>query len=398
MFYVDFEAEPPLRWRSDPLGEGATYIYNPITASASIIFMSYDDTLVAFDRDNGSILWQQTTSDEVSNICQDCLQIFENRVVALTADGMLTGYDINTGQASWTVRLNETTRQLLNLDGKVGVLDKEEDMVGINVYESQAGTRVGRIEPQCPNEIFPNSPQTLGVYDPVLLSDDAKNLYVPISDYDPGCLQNLDTATLAGDWEASIPRDILDNLGWDPYLITDEMLYLTDGHNLHAISLLDGSYQTVHSDEDHNMIPLSEENGILLVLAERTRGTSKYSLWGFKPAAQSKLWEFTPSAEEIIDDIHLVVHDGGIWGAYMAAGTPILIEAFQDPGEITFSRLDSEDGSIIDQNPVGINQNDYSYLLQVIDWQGERVALAVDSRILWIDAPTGTLLAGWPTE
>ena len=71
-------------------------------------------------------------SDQVSHICQDCLQIIGDWVVALTDDGVLNGIDTQNGDLAWSVRLNETPRQLMNLNGKAGVLDKEEDDVGLS--------------------------------------------------------------------------------------------------------------------------------------------------------------------------------------------------------------------------------------------------------------------------
>ena len=398
MIYVDFDADSQLRWHSEPLGEGAIYIYNQIVASDSSIFMAYETTLVAFDRADGAILWELEISDQVSNICQDCLQVFDHWIVTLTADGMLTGHNVDTGEPTWNVRLNETTRQLLNLGGNIAVLDKEDDLVGINLYLPENGNRIQRIVPECPNEIFPDSPQTLGVYDPVLLSNNGENLYIPISNYDPGCLQKWDAATMTMYWKASIPRDVLDNFGWEPYLLSDDALFLSDGHNLYAISLLDGSYQTIYQDEDNNMTPIDEQDGFLLALAERTRGTSKYSLFGFDIATQSKLWEFHPAAEDITDNGSFVVHDTGAWGVNLGTGKPIILEAFTDPGVITFSVLNSKDSSITDQNSLEVNQNDYTYWMQIVDWQAEQLTLVVDARIWWINALTGEELATWPKK
>lgn len=396
MIYVDFDAETQLRWRSEPLGEGATYTFNKIVADDSAIYMAYETTLVAFDRSDGSIIWQKEISDEVSNICQDCLQIFDDSVVALTADGILTGFEAQTGEEIWSARLNETPRQLLNLSGKASVLDKEEDIVGINIYASDTGALLQRIVPQCPNEVFSNYPQTLNIYDPVLISKDGKSLYVPISDYDPGCLQKWDSASLTKSWEASIPLDVLNNFNWEPYLLTDEYLFLSDGHNMFAVSLLGGSYQTVFSDEDHNLGPLTEKNNTLLTQAERTRGTRQYYLWGLGITTQSKAWEFLPTAEDIFDENSFVVYEEGTWGVSPTTEDPVVMEAYAEPGVITFSVLDPANGDSISQNSLNVNDDDFSYWMQIIGWDGDHVYLVTDNRLWWVDALTGTELGTWP--
>jgi outer membrane protein assembly factor BamB len=396
MIYVDFEADPQLRWRSEPLGEGAIYTFNHIVASEAAVFMAYKTTLVAFGRIDGTILWQREISDEVSNICQDCLQVFGNGLVALTADGILTCYNTQTGEPTWNVRLNETPRQLLNLGGKVSVLDKEDDLVGIHIYSQDTGALLQRLLPECPNEIFPSSPQTLGIYDKVLLSFDGKRLYVPIASYDPGCLQTWDTVSLTQTDQVSIPQEVLDNFDWEPYLLTEEMLYLSDGHNLYAIDLRNGNYLTVYSSEDHDLIPISAQDGLLLAVAERTRGTQKYFLWGLDVSSQTKLWEFEPAAEDLIEDDSFTVYEEGGWSANLITGVPVVLEAFTNPAVLEFSILDPADGSLVDQDPLEISDMDYTYWAHLIVWQGENIYLAIDGRLWWIDALTGTEVAAWP--
>ena len=396
MIYVDFEANPQLRWHSEPLGEGATYIYNQLVASSTAIFMAYQTTLVAFDRSDGTILWQQEISDEVSNICQDCLQIFGDGVVTLTADGILSRYDAQSGESTWSVRLNETTRQLLNLSGRIGVLDKEDEIVGIHVFTPDAGALVQKLVPECPNETFPSSPQTLGVYDEVLLSLDAQHLYIPIADYEPGCLQTWDTSSLIQTDQANIPRDVLDNFTWEPFLLTAEMLYLSDGHNLYAISLLDGSYQMVYNSEDHDLTPISAQDGLLLVVAESTRGTRKYYLWGLNIASQTRLWEYDPAAEEMIENSSFTVDEEGVWSANLSAGQPVVLQAFSNPARLELVTLDASDGSVKDQYQIEISDMDYTYWGQITYWQEENLYLTIDNQLWWIDALTGTPINTWP--
>jgi hypothetical protein len=396
MVYVDFDADSYLRWQSEPLGDGANYTYNHVITSPSAIFMAYETTLVALDRADGTIIWQQEIGDEVSNICEGCLQVFDGWVVALTADGILTGFKAQTGETAWSERLNETTRQLVNLSGKVGVLDEEEDQVGINLYAPDTGIRLQRIVPQCPNQTFPDSPQTLGIYDPILLSNDGEHLYIPISSYDPGCFQKWETASMAMNWEASIPRDILDNFTWEPYNLTERHLFLSDGHNLFGISLQDGSYQTIYSDEDYNLVALNEQNGIVFTQAERTRGTSQYSLWGLRLASQTKQWDFDPTAEDIFDETSSVIYEEGAWSANTSTEPLIVLEAFAEPGVLTYSVLNLTDGNTTSQTSLEISDDESSYWMQVIGWQDEQVYLALDGRLWWIDGLTGTELASWP--
>ncbi|MCJ7724231.1 MAG: PQQ-binding-like beta-propeller repeat protein [Anaerolineales bacterium] len=395
MVYLDFDQDPYLRWRSEPLGEGSDYYYNLVVPGDASIYFAYKTTLAAFNRLDGVILWQTTMSDEITNICVDCLQVFGNRLVALTTDGVLSGFDALSGQQAWSFRLNETPRQLLDLAGRPAVLDKEDDLIGINVYDPSDGTIVKRLVPECPNEIFLDSPQHLGIYDHLFLSSDSLNLYIPIADYDPGCLQSWDAASLSQSWQASVPYDILDAIDWYSYLFTDEALYLSADHDLYMVSLRDSTYQAVYSNEDYELTPLAAQDGMLLVLAERTRGTTQYALWGIDLASKSKRWELTPAAKDLYDGTSSVVYEDGLFTAAINGDKVILLEAFSEPGSVAFTVLNLSDGSQLRKNSLSL-QEDSSYWIQVVAWGADRVYLEGGDHIRMIDFNSGAELIAWP--
>ena len=396
MVYVDFDAENYLRWQSDPLGDGAEYTYNPIVADKFYVYLIYETTLVAFNRTDGAIAWQADLSDEITNICKGCLLVFDDSVITLTANGILTGFNTQTGDAAWSVRLNETPSQLMNLDGKAGVLDKEEDVVGINIYDPGTGALVQRIVPECPNEVFPDYPQNLSIYDPVLVSSDGKSFFVPLSERDPGCVQKWDASSLTKTWESAVPEDILSSMNWEPYMFTDSALYISDGHNLFAVSMTDGSSQDIFGDEDHRLIPLAAQDNIMITLAERTRGTRQYSLVGIDMTAKSKRWEFAPTTEAFYEDGSDVVHQAGLWSAHITPGGVTVFEAFSEPGIFQFTTLNPGDGTILGDNTYDLNDNDYSYWIQVIGWRSDMFYLVADAKILLMDTTSATEIASWP--
>jgi outer membrane protein assembly factor BamB len=280
MVYVDFDSDPPHQWVSEPLGEGADYAYNTISQDQTHIYLVNEATLSALNRSDGTINWQVTLSDEISTNCQKCLQVYGDILVALTTDGQINGIDSQGGGTIWGLRLNTTPRQLMNISGRVGVIDEENDEVGIHVYSPETGEFLQRIVPVCPNEVFPNSPQTLGIYDPVFISSDGEKLYIPIHGYDPGCLQYWDAASLVQGWETPIPDEVLDTLDWGTFLFTDDVLYTSDGSNLYNINLADGGFGTIHGNPDYGLTPIDAQGDFVLVLSERTRGTTQYSLLG----------------------------------------------------------------------------------------------------------------------
>ena len=396
LVYVDFEPGATLRWQSEPLGEGAAYVFNPVVADQSSVYLAYETTLAAYDRQDGTNAWQALLSDEIANICQDCLQVFDDHLVALTADGVLHGIDAATGEPIWSVRLSATPRQLMNLGGRPAVLDENDDRVGINVYEPAAGTLLQRIEPECPNEVFADRPQTPRIYDSVLVAGDGGSFFVAMGDYRPGCILKWDASALTLIWQATMPADTVRSLDREPYLLTDRALTISDGHKLFEVNLSDGSGRELFSDEDHDLAPLAAGDGMLLVLAERTRGSRQYALWGIDSATGTKRWGFTPAAEEMDDGTSDVAYSGGLWSVAVTAGQVLVLEAFSDPNTVNFTTLNLADGAQSGQSAYAFGDDGSSYWIQVLGWNSGRVTLVLDGRLRTLDYTTGQEIGVWP--
>lgn len=87
-------------------------------------------------------------------------------------------------------------------------------------------TPLVRIIPTCPNEIFPDILQGLGIYDPVIVTSDGEHLLIPIYLYKPGCIQTREAAGLSQVGQISVPTDILTGM-WNEFLYTQDALYLS---------------------------------------------------------------------------------------------------------------------------------------------------------------------------
>lgn len=396
LVYVDFESQPHLRWQSEPLGEGADYIFNPLIADPELVLLVFKNNLIAFDRGIGTLRWQSLLSDEISVICEYCLQVMEERIIVLSADGVLAAYDRQTGDQAWSLRLNETPRQLIALGGRIGVLDDEDGQVGINVYTPTSGELVARLIPQCPNDIFPDSPQTLGIYDPLFLSSDGTSLYVLINQWEPGCLQHWDTASLSQSWQASVPGEVLDAIDWYPYLFTEQALFLSTGQQLYQISLADGSWEMIFSIEDYELSPLTVLKETLLVQASRTRGTEQFSLFGINPSKSGAFWQYQPDAQEMYSSGSTVVYSDGLWSVHLNPEAVVLLEAFSEPGHLEFTLLDHRSGAEMNVASLEFQDDGISYWFQIAGWSQGGVYVVADDRLSLLDPKTGTLIAQWP--
>jgi outer membrane protein assembly factor BamB len=396
LVYVDFEADPPERWVSEPLGGGADYIYNRLSHDQDRIYLAFESNLTALNRTDGRIIWRVDLSDEISTTCQECLQVNEDTIVVLTADGQLAGYDSQTGDLIWENRLNATPRQLMNLAGKVGVLDEGADEVGIQVFEPGLGDLHQSFIPTCPNEVFPNSPQTLGIYDQVFVSSDRTKFFILIHDYDPGCIQVWDAVNLTQIMSKQISDEALDALDWGTYLFTDQVLYTSDQSSLYYINLVDGSNGVLYTKTDFELSPINALPDFVLVIAERTRGTTQYSLLGIDPPTKGEIWEFKPEAGEIYESGTSVVHKEGIWHADTTPGKVTVLEAFSDPAFISTTILNQLDGTTIYKNSLNLDEYETSYWIQILGMHQDQIFLVTSDVLRVIDTTTGVQLYVWP--
>lgn len=396
MVYLDFDPEPSPRWTSEPLGDGAAYIYNASAYNQTHFFMVYETSLAAFDRATGEITWLVELSDEVSNVCQDCLQFFGDYVVALTADGRLSAFKVQTGETVWKVRLTTEPRKLINLAGRAAVIDEQEDEIGINIYQPDSGELLQRIVPTCPDDIFPDKPQYISIYGPVFITSDHNTMVVPLWQYTPGCLQTWDGTSLTKVQETLISNDILGGLSSHNYLFTDEILYIGHDENLYTVNLADGSSALAYSNPDYDFVPIDAAAGVSLVSANRTRGSNQLSLRGVHPDSGVEPWIYEPVAKEYIEAGSTVVDDDGVWYAYAYADKAIILEAFSDPALATLTVLNLLDGSIMNSNSVQFDKDDTDYWIQIPGWYQDQIFVVTGNQIRRIEASTGTQLGVWP--
>lgn len=398
MVYLDFDPEPTARWTSEPLGNGATYVSNPSAADPTQIFLAYETTLAALDRADGRILWLAELSDRVSNVCQDCLQVFGERVVALTDDGQLNAFDTRNGQTAWKVRLETTPRWMQNLGDRVVVLDQGEDGVGINIYRPENGERLARILPTCPNQVFPDSPQGLGIYNSVIVTGDRAHLLIPIYQYKPGCIQTWEAAGLTQVDQISVVDDVLSGLNKES-LVTQDAIYLTRGtreNEILRVNLADGSYTSLYSDSDYKFTPLDAQDGTLTLLAQRDRGTTRYELRGMIQDSAAAPWTYEFAADEPLDHVFPSIDDGGNWYVAAAPGKILVLEAYADPAHATLTFLNPQDGTTLVSTSLQFDQGDSDYRFQVWGWIQERLFLVTGKQIHMVDTTTGKQIAVWP--
>lgn len=398
LLYIDLEAENPQRWQSEPLGDDASYIYNAFASNNSFIYFSFKSKLYAFNRQDGSTVWQTTMPDEVTNICKDCLRVSGQRVIALTADGTLQAYDAQTGQPVWNVKMNEQPRQLLVLGGNPALWDDRDEHLSLFVYNALDGSLVHTIQPQCTNNVFSDDPQEPGIYDPMWADTDGKSVIVGFGFYDPFCLQKWDGTTGTMTWEAQMSENSSAIRPDSGILITETRMYIPSGDQVWAVNLADGTFQLLYQNDDYTLTPLGTIQDVLIVRAYRRVGTARNEIWALNSDGSVR-WTFVPKTEDMMDNMQSeVAYEEGSWTSLIGEDAVYIFTAYSEPKRVGFEKINLQDGTTGGEKILEV-ASDFdagSMWFSVMGTDKQNVWLVLGDVIAMYNYQTGELVNRWP--
>ncbi|MEI7770029.1 MAG: PQQ-binding-like beta-propeller repeat protein [Chloroflexales bacterium] len=354
-----------VRWESAPMGDsGNSWV---VAYSAQTIIVADGSKLTGLSRADGSRLWEAPLTDRIFyNGCAGCLQVFDDVVVALTDDGELQAFSAAKGAPLWHVRLNQTTRQLVRVGDMVGVPDtltKDSSDAGLLIYSPADGKLQRTLTPSCAREgdTYADHP---GYYDRILADPQAGALYWLLDG--AGCLIKVGMG--AGGGERRTYGKDLPSFEEHNALLADGVIYLGDSKQIFVIDAR-GAARALIANADYDMQPLEAQGDALLVLARRTRGSSRLELWLVDAQSGRQRWARVLKAGDPISG----PYDDGDFAAHMLAGSVALIEQLKDSEQIQFDLLSLKDGT-----------SSVSTQLQVADAGSSIRGVAWGSRTAWI--------------
>lgn len=397
LIYVDFENEPALRWMLDVTGEEISYVYNQFVADQVRLYLSYANTVRAFNRAEGVELWQATLPDEIQhNICPGCFQLIGDALVTLSADGTLAAWDAATGTSRWQVRLNETPRQIVNFGGNPGVLDTIDGSTRFYVFNITNGTRLNELYPTCPNEPFPDDPQEVGIYDEMLPVPNRDGVIFFGGFFDPGCAQLWIPGQDTPVWLTTFPADVSRNNSLGSMLLTDDSLYLASNGDAVAISLADGSMRTLYETEDYNFRPIAARDGVLVLAAERTRGTRIWEIWGIDAQLGNVKWTFVPEAAYPADTLSDPLDTDGTWIAGLTANGLTVAQLYDEAPRVIFQTIPLQSGTASAPLTYNMSGDSGGYWTSILGWRNNEFWVLGDTTLHVIDSSTAQTTHRWP--
>ena len=399
LLYVDLGAADPVRWDA-ALGQllpsdASIASYERIVASSGHVLITVEDGLYAFDRATGTAQYQLGLADSVSNICDECLQVFsDTTAVALTQDGTLRAWDVATGSGGWSVPLpGDVPRQLLNIDGQPGVIvDQPDDRPDgqramLTVFDLANGSVLGEQAPRCSGDAFP---WPLSAYDHLVPLGGGSYVWLGT------CPQRWSPGASAPDWELPSnplgPSFVSALTGGE--LLAGERLVFTTDSGVATIDVTDGSLAEIARDEIDRRHLIGVVGDMLVTTEHTSRGSGRWNVAGVDltdPDGQAAgpAWSLPLEGEPGTD--------GSITSEEWLVGvTPAGVAVVQldvDAGTVRTQVVDPATGAA--SAPAALTLDDMVFA-EFVGWRNGNLLLGADNRLLAIDPATATIVTEAP--
>lgn len=388
-----------LRWQTDPLGDDSYRV--AMAENDDRIFVALKTGVMAMDRLTGEMAWQASISDEVPYSCaSDCIVVVGQRVVVLASDGGLYGLDAPSGRTVWSSRLNSSPDRLYAIGNRVAVFDNRDGDAVLVMVDPVDGAEVQTLRPQCtdPESGFTGDPVLNA---PILVPPDQKSLVI-LFGFFSSCVQRWDVATGSMLWNASM-GDISFSSGFGPRsMLASESIYVASDQQLLDVDLADGKWRSLIADPDYEFVPLAETDGILITRAKRTRGTTRFELWGVDTETGRRVWQHPFAGSEPLDEpdrmAGLIDEGDSAWTAHLTPAGLAVVQAMAQPHQLTVEMLNPRTGASGGTVAIplsGINGDLYG-VPEVLGWNRDQLWLILDGRMYVVNLNSSNLEFTWP--
>jgi outer membrane protein assembly factor BamB len=388
-----------VRWQTDPLGEDSYRV--AMAGNDKFIFAAVKTGVMALDRQTGQVAWQASISDELPYSCSsDCLRLVGQRVVVLAKDGGLYGLDSQSGRTVWSTRLNSTPDRLYVTDDRVAVFDNRDEGVVLSIIDPVSGRELVALHPKCtdPSSGFTDDAD---LNSPVLTVPDQNSLII-LFGFFSSCVQRWDIASGSLMWDASL-SDISFSFSFGPSpALIGGTIYVASEHQLVSVQAADGTWRVLIDDPDYEFVPLEEQDGILITRAKRTRGTTRFELWGVDATTGGRIWQHPFPGGEPLDEpdrMSGLLDKGDLgWTAHLTPAGLVVVQATAQPHQLTVETLDPKTGTSGGTHSVPLSgvSGDFYSVPDVLGWPRDQLWLMVDGRIYVVNLTQPSLAYRWP--
>jgi hypothetical protein len=270
-----------------------------------------------------------------------------------------------------------------DLIGVPDSLSQDDSNAGLFVYNPVDGKLERTIEPVCKQDPsgYEDRPH---YYDHILADQQAGALYWMLDS--AHCLLRVGTGAAGG--EQRIFNDGFQSIDEHNALVADGALYLSADKKIQVINA-NGEARLLISSEDYNLQPLEAKGDALLVLAQRTRGSSRLELWIIDLPSGKQRWARVLKAGDPISG----PYDEGDFAAHLAGASVVLIEQQKEAKEVHFDLLSLKDGTSSVSTLIKVD--DASSYIRGVTW-GNHTAWIAMNELYGVSLEGGTTVSRWP--
>ena len=393
LVYLDFDQDPVVQWKTEGLGDESYRVR--FLVDGEQVFLVDETHLSVLNRADGTVLWETSLSDQLPTACDTCLLVDEGRLYALTQIGTLHTFDRVMGQQLWSAGLTEIPDRLFLFNSGPGVIDNVDEVPTLIVFDKEGGQRLQNIQPVCPNRTFTSDPQEMSLYSEAWAGADRNTFFTAYGFWEPGCVDQWNVETGERVWQAEVSEELTRSAVLS--VTDDKMMYLAIERAglLWAVDLDNGEARQLAAEENYYLRPLFSQDGVLVVEAQRTRGSTRFEIWGLDRESGERKWQVIPTAEASLDlqSSSIMDADGGFTVQNIDGGMA-LVQVFDDPERLTFDLIDLQTGVTQSQASYGMPEETI-LTFEKIGWDGNTIWIYSDE-IYAFNGESGLREIKWP--
>jgi outer membrane protein assembly factor BamB len=380
-----------MTWQAAPINKDG-YVRELVNGS-DLIYAANEDHLLAYFKSDGSLAWQTVMPDALNYSGNDLL-VISGRVITRNADQSIQAYNAETGSLVWSKRLTGYSDTLMQVGNSLMIVDYVENTYDYGLYflDPLTGTQQDLETPTCTINEYANSIDD----DTALSYDEGTNALLMI--YREGCIQSLNLENKKINWTTISSNYFNTPSEGYKFLNTDSDLYFEDAGNLIGVTKSDGMMTILSQNPDYNVYPLEIIDNLMLLRADRTRGTNRSELWGVDLSTGVQTWQITMQDAEPIDSPNKMsgfIDDTDFgWTVKALSGSLVRLTFKGEPNQLVLDTISLKDGSVQNSQTIAIKSitGDFYSIPIVLGWQGNTAYLCIDNSFYTLDVSTGKLV------
>ena len=287
-------------------------------------------------------------------------------------------------------RLNVIRDQLM-------IIDRDNGDAFVSIIDPATGKEVQHLAPKCTAD--PESiPDTLET-DAAVVMDSDQSLYLMYGTF-TACVQRWDVTGGKLAWQTGL-KDASFTIADDIYpLVSDDSIFVNGRNAVYAVSKKDGKSRALINNADYEFVPLAIHTNTLIVRAKRTRGSTRYELWGVDIPSGKSLWQHPFTATEPLDEPDRMAGlidrtDSGFTTHLTSAGL-VIVTAKGEPHQLVLETLNPETGASTGEKTIGLNVSGSFYSVpDVAGWTNDTGYFVIEGQLYVVNLISGTTTYVW---